>query len=488
MSRDAIEAVAAATLAHLDSDKAKREPVDPRSMLSPAQLRIWDYAGRRRKLLCGRRAGKTFVLILRTLWRLQQRPNSMSLYLALNKNSARLIAWPVIREVAERLGIPSSGLHEHTLTVDLDNGSKLVLAGTDDSKTIESFRGLKLLDVVIDEMGSQPESYIKYTVGSILIPCLLDLRGDLTMAGTPGIAMRGYWYEQTRDDRDESMFRWTCLDNPFLGDGLEQALEEIRAEEGWTVDSTPYLREWLAQWVEDAEGLVFPLSAYNIVPELPTHSLGNAMLPLDTWRHVLAIDVGQVDDTALVHVAGHPLDTREVVVSAEKYKGMLVAQLAQRIREYRAKWPRISIVLDSGGMGKQHAAELAARFGIYLKPAQKTEKASQIRLNRDGVLSGKIVLLDGPACDPLREELSVLMWDLDREKWKDGPADHATDAWIYAHRELRQWVKQPALADQATWMSDEDRWAVIAAGFKIVRERSVRARIQAEKLARNRGW
>jgi hypothetical protein len=430
---------------------------DVRGLLSPPQQAAWDYRGPVRTLLCGRRAGKTWWDAAWLLEAALTDAKSLSVYLALTQRSARHIVWPAIRDVVDALGLDPGCLHEHTLTVQLPNGSRIVCAGTDDVRTIETWRGTKLRRAVVDECGSQPNEWLGYLVRDVLRPALLDLRGELALTGTPGMVCdaSSYWYQLTGPARDTSVpcFRWTALDNPHLPHA-EAEIEAIKLENGWSDESPSYQREWMAEWVNDVGALVFPVElGRNTIDSLPKHSRLGGVLPTASWRYVIGVDVGVVDSTAIAVVASHPLDNREYVVAVEKHERMLVTQLRDRLRLLQAEYKHAPIVLDSGGMGKYHAEELTRQWGLHVAPAEKTEKRSHVRDIRDRLLAGRVLLLDGPCCDPLREEWAVLGWD-DKRELPEG-VDHASDAVLYALRRLRHYGER--MAEPAKSQAELDR-------------------------------
>lgn len=444
--------------------------VDVRSLLSEAQRAAWDDESPVRSLLCGRRAGKTWLLAAWLLEGARSHPDSLSVYLALTQRSARHIVWPALRDVALAMRIDPGCLHEHTLTVQLPNGARLVCAGTDDVRTIETWRGTKLLRAAVDECGSQPNAWLGYLVRDVLRPALLDLRGELVLAGTPGIVCDplSYWYQLTGPASTSQVpcFRWTALDNPHLPHAATE-IEAIKRENGWTDESPSYLREWMARWADDVGALVFPLELRNTMPALPAKSRAGGVLPAESWRYVIGVDVGVVDSTAIAVVASHPLDDREFVVRVDKYERMLVTQLRDRLRELQAEYKRAPIVLDSGGMGKYHAEELTRQWGLAVQAAEKTEKRSHVRDIRDRLIAGRVVLLE-TSCDALREEWAVLGWD-ERRELPDG-VDHASDAVLYALRRLHHYGDKQAVPQDDSPQAVAKRQAAL---LKTQREREV---------------
>lgn len=433
------ESILLATIAK-GPERGPRRPLQ--DTLFAAQRRVWDCTARFYAVLFGRRTGKTFLAAAKLVFSAKRMRGGLFVYLALTQRSARLIVWPIIRALAEREGL-GQFLHEQTLTLGpLPNGSMIICTGTDDMRTIETWRGTKLAGVVVDECGSQPDSLLRYLIDDILRPALLDVQGWLMLCGTPGLVMAGYWYELTGPAAlgNVPVFHGTVYDNPTIPHAARE-LAAMCDEKGWTRETPTFQREWLAVWCEDAGALVFPLGPANHADMLPVRSRTGAPLSLDGWRYVIGVDVGVVDATAIAVVAAHEHDPREWVISTEKHSRWIVDQLAGRLRELLAIYPSTPVVLDTGGMGKLHAEELQRRFGLPIRPAEKREKESAIRVTRDLLLAGRIVVLSGPANDALRDEWAALGWDktgrLPNPNATHG--DHASDATGYALRTLRHY-------------------------------------------------
>lgn len=426
-----------------------RPVVDVRAILHPKQREFFELDGTLRAALAGRQGGKTFGILAWQFEGMLESTNAFCPYIALTNKSARNIAWGEVVALTHALGIESKYLHEHTLTVGpLPNGSWWQGAGTDDRRTIEAWRGVKTKRPVIEECGSQPPELLGYFVREIIWPTLIRYRGELGLIGTPSpVGRKGdYWHDLTGPGHDPSVpliENWTAYDNPTLGtfEEIDAFINDFLERNGLTRESPAFLREWMGRWCEDIGALVFPLLRdRNTIDRLPERSLSGGSLPAASWRYVIGVDVGVVDSTAVSVVASHPLDNREFVVRVNKYDGMLPAGLRDKLRALREAYSSAPIVLDTGGMGKVHAEELTRQWSIYVEPAQKTEKRSHVRDIRERLLSGRLLVLDGPDNDDLREEWAVLGWDEKREL-PDG-VDHASDSVLYALRRLRHYTRE----------------------------------------------
>src|SRR6478752_1408654 len=166
------------------------------------------------------------------------------------------------------------------------------LAGCKDQSEVGKFRGAGngYKRVAIDE-AQEYGAFLRDLITGAIEPALVDKKGQLLLAGTPGPIPAGIFYEVSTGDGGPQWptHHWTIFDNPHIRD----AEEEIRlfcATYGLDKDSATYRREYLGQWVRDEGALVYPYSA-NVnacrADEVP-----------DGGHLVLSLDFGVVDATA----------------------------------------------------------------------------------------------------------------------------------------------------------------------------------------------
>lgn len=434
---DALALALAAQAVEAQRVEDVRPAVDVRSYLSPAQQQVYDCKATTVAVNAGRRGGKTVEASCELIGPALEHANSLCVYLSLTAKSARRIMWPVLKATLRALNLDDVRINEHTMEVTFPNGSIIILAGTDDLRTIESWRGAKLRVAVIDEAGSQP-GFLEYLAWDILEPALADLRGRLMLIGTPAPRMQGFWFDMTNQNSAMRVpvFRWTMRDNPHFPDP-DGYLAGVLEKRGWTTDHPTYRREYLAEWCDDPEGLCFPFDQRNFIEALPTHTPTGILLPVDKWRRGLSADVGIVDACAFAELATHPMLTDDYVVRVTK-QHMGVEEFRHHMRRLIAevkpfRRPRV----DTGGMGKAFADDCIRR-GVAVEPAKKLEKEANIRLFRDRARAGRIKIV-APDCYPLLDEAAVLTWNEDRDMWIDDVEDHAMDATLYGWRDLHNY-------------------------------------------------
>ena len=91
---------------------------------------------------CSRRGGKTNGLGLRYYNTLERHPNALCVYVALTRDSAKNIMWPILQELDDRYKIGMK-FTDSDLTSTHPNGSKIKLFGADMQGFIKRLKGIK---------------------------------------------------------------------------------------------------------------------------------------------------------------------------------------------------------------------------------------------------------------------------------------------------------------------------------------------------------
>lgn len=380
------------------------------AQLSEPQRRAWHALAIDRlvRLLCGRQAGKTYLIALWLLVGALIVGGSVNVYLALTKESAKRAIWPELLIVGAALGIDPSCFKLHGGVVTLPNGSTVLVMGTDDKATIESWRGGKLYRVAVDEMGSQSPEWVEYFVTQIVWWCILRWDGAVALLGTPGLVADGYWWEQSRPDAKHDVHRWNVLVNPGIPHAAEFIAETL-VTNGWTEETPAYRREVLGEWTQDNAARVYPYDdERNGLDALPLDADG-WRVPEGSWSFTVAANLAMPDRLAWVVLASNVALPGAVVVEAE-------AQLldpdaaAQLLRSRLNAYPDASCIVDTGDLGAAHVESLRRRWGIAAAAAESDARKSAIRDMRGAVLSGAVRVLRGPCTRALRDAWNVLGW------------------------------------------------------------------------------
>jgi phage terminase large subunit len=152
------------------------------------------------------------------------------------------------------------------------------------------------------------------------------------------------------------------------------------------------------------------------------------------------------------------------VVETYAKSEMTISDIVHKIDELTGRYRSfVRIVADTGGLGKQIAAEIRKRYGIAVFPAEKTQKAEFIQLANDDFRSSKI-LVNSIEINFI-EEITALQWDEEKDgRFIEDPrfANHRCDAFLYAWRESCHYLQKtpepkPELNTDAWHREQEER-------------------------------
>lgn len=450
---------AAQELALIEIELAKRKATDHvssamRSMLFDRQREVWDYQGRTVHVLGSRRSGKSTVLALRLIEtaRTFTRPGYLFPYIAKSRKNAKLIVWQEVKRLLRKFGIDAR-VNESDLTVTFANNCLLILGGCSDRTEVDNWYGLRCGAAVVDECHTMP--WLDALI-SVLRPSLSDVGGPLYLSGNPGLVWHGAWFERTGPQRSHEvpLFSWDMFANPTIPLAHAEARAE-QVERGWQDDTPEWLIQYRGQWALDHSRSPFPFDpAAHSAPALPQYHT--------PWWHVLGVDVGVVNATGFCLWAYHHNDPHDWIVKSERRPGLTTGQVAEVVRGYLEQHPNTRVVMDTGGMGKAHAVELTARYGVAVIPAAKVEKQSAIRVFSDRIRGDAVRVLAGPQNDAIRDDMAVATWNdhhTDIGEDSHDPTSHldVVHAALYGHREMRNWLYSPAQTQPTAAAATADR-------------------------------
>jgi hypothetical protein len=198
-------------------------------------------------LNCCRQSGKSTMTAVIALHRALYHPGSLILCLApALRQSQELFA--KIAGFYRDLGRPVSPIGERKLSLELENGSRIItLPGTE--KTIRGFSGVSLL--IVDE-AARVEDELYFA----LRPMLAVSGGTLIMLSTP-YGQRGIFYEEwmSGDSREWQRFRVSA-------DQVPRISPEFLSEERRALGSRWFEQEYMCVFGE-LEGAVFSREAID---------------------------------------------------------------------------------------------------------------------------------------------------------------------------------------------------------------------------------
>lgn len=328
---------------------------------------------------CSRRAGKTNALALRFFKALENHPGAFCPYIALTRESARNIMWPVLQELDERFGVGLT-FTESNLTATHKNGARLQMFGADMQNFIRRLKGIKTPGAAIDE-AQDFGGHLQSLVDDVLTPTLTDYEDSwLAIVGTPGPVPNGYFYEITAQNKHGfSKHEWTLLDNPYLPNAA-QFIAELKVKREWDDNNPTLRREWQNEWVLDVESLLIKYEASKNHYET---------LPQGRWIYILGVDIGMRDADALAVLAWSESSPNIYLVEEIINSGQDITTLSDQIHFLMEKYDIVKIVMDEGGLGKKVAEEIRRRKHIPVHPADKMRKMENIAFLNDYLRLGK---------------------------------------------------------------------------------------------------
>jgi len=328
---------------------------------------------------CSRRAGKTNGLAYRFARTMELHPGSQCIYLALTRESAKDILWPVLIELNEQNNLGWT-FTESKLEISAQNGSSLKLYGADMKNFIKRLKGRKYPGVAIDE-AQDFGVHLRSLIDDVLTPSIADYAdGWLALTGTPGPVPQGYFFDVTHSSKfGYSVHKWTLLDNPTMPKP-EQFLFELKIRQEWDDSNPTYLREYQNQWVLDVQSLWVQYKAsVNHFNEMPPAK----------WNYILGIDLGYRDADALAVLAWSETDPNTYLVEEVTTRGQGITELADQINKLTKRYDIAKMVIDQGGLGLKVAEEIRRRHHIPVIGAEKQRKQETVAFLNDHLRLGR---------------------------------------------------------------------------------------------------
>lgn len=327
---------------------------------------------------CSRRAGKTTAVALRFLKTLEMHPGAFCPYIALTRESARNIMWPVLEEMNDKY---KAGLvfTESNLTATHPNGARLQLFGADMKNFIRRLKGIKTPGAAIDE-AQDFGSHLEALVDDVLTPALTDYKDSwLSITGTPGPIPMGYFYEISANKKyGFSCHYWTLFDNPYLPSARD-FVGQLKAKRGWDDDHPTLQREWFNRWILDVQAL---LIQYQV-------GCGSYQaLPSSKYIYILGIDIGYQDADALAIIGWNEESKTTYLIEEVIKEKQGLTELVEQIKALDIKYKFSKMMIDEGGLGKKLAEEIRRRHQIPVQPADKARKMENVAILNDHLRLG----------------------------------------------------------------------------------------------------
>lgn len=331
-------------------------------------------------------------------------------------------------------GVPN----ESELSLKMPNGSVIYFSGASDSTEIEKFRGLGLKLCYIDEAQSF-KPYIERLIDDVISKALFDYNGQLKLIGTPGPVPAGFFYEVSKS-KAWKHHHWTMHENYFLtrksGKTADELIRQDCERKGVGFDDPAIRRECFGEWVVDPNSLVFRYSE-------ETNNFED--IDREGFTYVLGIDVGFSDADAIAVIGWGEHQTQAYLVQEVVKRKQGITELADQLDALISRYAPISIVMDTGGLGKKIAEELKARRSLPIKAADKAGKFAYIELLNDAMRTGRFMAKKG---SQFAQDCYMVEWEQRGASPKVSDRFHSDicDAVLYGFREAQSYLEMPVTA------------------------------------------
>jgi hypothetical protein len=419
-------------------------PKQKEILLDEARFQLWNCTRRGAKSNTAARAhGKTAY----------ECEASESLYMALTLDSAKAILWAVMEEILEEKKIrfvpykqPGIFEIESKDAVARSGWAKVRFFGVDASyREMRKILGRKIKRVSIDEAGSITVD-MQTLVYQMIKPALIDEDGFLTLLGTCE-NIPNTFFESVIKGKDamSSIWKrhiWTTYENPYMAVKWDKEIKEILAANPLAKDASWFKSHYMNEWCADDDLLIIKHNeAINETSKLPSGEI----------FYCLGVDLGFNDASSFTVCAYTRTEPYLYVVESFKLSGMDFTDVANTIKRLQANYDFYRIIVD--GAAKQGVEELKNRHGVPLVNAEKTDKATFLRMLADDYKQGMIKVFKDKAAQLITEQ-SQLMWIKDSEKEDPRCENHCNDSLLYAWRECRNYLYQPEVSK---WTSETDQ-------------------------------
>ena len=434
------------------------------ALLFAFQLGLIQDKSKRKALVCPRRAGKTFAIVIYMLVVCLTCPRSNVVYVTITKEMGRSLIW-------DHPGHDSlkSLNREHDLGMKFNdtikfarfkNGSRLAIMGLDKRKDIEKLLGGKYNLVVIDECASIPNHMLRDVVERAIGPALNDYGGTLLLAGTPANIPTGLFYESCPwtllEDNEPgwdpdvlayrpyherrrkrwrgrpfvwSSHRWEVKDNIKQPQIWEAVLRDKEAYEWSDLDPT-FLRQHRGICVVDPSSRVFSGYARRHLWEPKLDKYGRPILPVEhEWTFMRGAFISLRGEFAITVAACS--ETCGILYHCETFRssGLFVEDFGRELQRLERKYGRFasSVGYREGGT-RAIVNALDERFDAGFSKADHREQDDLIELLRSDFDQDRVVIRKG---SPLDEEIENLHRTKDRESFLDTCSIVALNSFLY---------------------------------------------------------
>jgi len=405
---------------------------------------------------CARRFGKTFSMLSVAMELAKSKPNSVVRFAAPSRIQLKEILIPSFRTIIAEIPTDRPVFKSQDNCIIFREGlpteSRIVMAGCDDSESIERLRGTAADLCVVTEAGSIAR--LEYLVKDILMPQLLTTGGKLLVDSTPPPDI-GHYFNLMCDEAilQGNYAEFDITKNTSIDDETREAfIEELGGLQSATVK-----RELFCMRIADEE--------LSIVPEWHNVSTRvNRPKFFSQVQKIVSMDIGGKRDRTVMLFGyfhnGILVVEKEVCLSPDQTTTRNIAvKYRDAMRELEYK--------EAKHIGDTNNAilfrDLQREYNINFQPTSKDNLIAMVAKMRDmcDTRIGPSRILVHPDCKELLICLSSGVWDKNKEKWANHPVVGHYDALaalMYMVRNVRGNKIQKEKKDGFFATTEETHW------------------------------
>jgi hypothetical protein len=351
---------------------------------------------------CARRFGKSFVLILVAIEFCIRNPGAQVRYALPVQVTYRDIVLPSLNLIC--LDAPKELNIEHFKSekrIDFGNGSSIKWAGCDNGNAVQ-LRGSSSSLNLVDEAGFVDDLQDIYE--SILAPLTITTNGKTIFSSTPPSTLDHDYCRLYREHAERGMVsQFTIYDNISLTPKqLAKAIKESGGE-----DSTTFKREYLCQFIQDAEISIIPNWSEAYIKEWP-----RSPQYFGFYHKYVCMDLG-VRDLTVALFGYYDFENAKLIIEDEVVMNgpnmttqLLAAEIHAKMDLLGYKNPKLNRLIADNAL--QIIQDLSIIYKLPFAGTSKNDLDAMINRVRIMVGDGKVIV--NPKCKNLIGCMKFGVW------------------------------------------------------------------------------
>lgn len=358
---------------------------------------------------CGRRTGKSSLLMLLGTETCIRAPRSIVGYIAPVREKLAEYVQPIIYGLIEDCPADlKPQWMEKTCTLVFPNGSKIMFVGSN-NKSYVALRGFKLAMVLADE-GAFMDDF-GFALDQVLRPALFDSQGKFVIGSTPPPTLDHEFIEIADMARAQGLWcHYTVYDAGYPLDWIEREKKKYLRKVG--KGEADWRREFMAERIVDPTRAIIPEWKDEYVRDIPRDEF------FQYYQYVVALDLGWSDLTVVLWMywdfkrallvvedelvlKGPTMTTDLLIRSVKDREAILLGDPARQGKKVNTRVADVNNPLILQDMARLHGMAFNFPSKDRLEPM----------VNELRMLVGKGGLAVSPRCQVLIMTLKNGIWD-----------------------------------------------------------------------------